>query len=80
MMNLINKKLIELGVVLGETKSNIEAMRERIAELEKENRKMKEALEFYSKKDYYINDTGYGYSVIDNDIGKKAREALKEDK
>jgi len=49
-----------------------------IEKLEKENKKMKEALEFYSKKDYYINDTGYGYSVIDNDIGKKAREALKE--
>ena len=50
----------------------------RIEELEAENTRLREALEFYANTDVYEYYDKYESTAIQNEGGQKAREALNE--
>ena len=53
-------------------------LHEEIEELEEENKRLREALEFYANTDVYEYYDKYESTAIQNEGGQKAREALKE--
>ena len=50
----------------------------KIGKLESENKRLREALEFYANTDVYEYYDKYESTAIQNEGGQKAREALKE--
>ena len=50
----------------------------KIGKLEAENKRLREALEFYANTDVYEYYDKYESTAIQNEGGQKAREALKE--
>jgi hypothetical protein len=62
-------------------KFNKELVRKEIEKLQAENKKLREALEFYAKEtNWKLNKNNHAplFSKCENDLGDIAREALKE--
>ena len=53
-------------------------LNKKIEKLERENTRLREALEFYANTDVYEYYDKYESTAIQNEGGQKAREALKE--
>ena len=53
-------------------------LHKKIEKLESENKRLREALEFYANTDVYEYYDKYESTAIQNEGGQKAREALKE--
>ena len=53
-------------------------LNEKMEKLERENARLREALEFYANTDVYEYYDKYESTAIQNEGGQKAREALKE--
>ena len=53
-------------------------LHKKIEKLERENTRLREALEFYANTDVYEYYDKYESTAIQNEGGQKAREALKE--
>ena len=68
------KKIDELLIKIDEENK----LPEKTGKLEAENKRLREALEFYANTDVYEYYDKYESTAIQNEGGQKAREALKE--
>ena len=68
------KKIDELLIKIDEENK----LPEKTGKLEEENKRFREALEFYANTDVYEYYDKYESTAIQNEGGQKAREALKE--
>lgn len=78
----LNNKLLEPFIkITGATKHNREVFYEidieRLLKVEEENQRLREALEFYANKNSHFRVDMYAESLVIQDAGKKARQALE---
>ena len=77
-MSILLRRISELEKENYNLYCTIEQCNGRIEELEAENTRLREALEFYANTDVYEYYDKYESTAIQNEGGQKAREALKE--
>ena len=77
-MSILLKRISDLEKENENLYYMLEMCNGRIEELEAENTRLREALEFYANTDVYEYYDKYESTAIQNEGGQKAREALKE--
>ena len=77
-MSILMKRISDLEKENENLYYMLEMCNGRIEELEAENTRLREALEFYANTDVYEYYDKYESTAIQNEGGQKAREALKE--
>ena len=77
-MRILMKRISDLEKENENLYYMLEMCNGRIEELEAENTRLREALEFYANTDVYEYYDKYESTAIQNEGGQKAREALKE--
>ena len=77
-MSILLKRISDLEKENANLDYMLEMCNGRIDELESENKRLREALEFYANTDVYEYYDKYESTAIQNEGGQKAREALKE--
>ena len=77
-MSILLKRISDLEKENANLDYMLEMCNGRIDELEAENKRLREALEFYANTDVYEYYDKYESTAIQNEGGQKAREALKE--
>ena len=77
-MSILLKRISDLEKENANLDYMLEMCNGRIDELEAENTRLREALEFYANTDVYEYYDKYESTAIQNEGGQKAREALKE--
>ena len=77
-MSILLKRISDLEKENENLYYMLEMCNGRIEELEAENTRLREALEFYANTDVYEYYDKYESTAIQNEGGQKAREALKK--